>query len=158
LLRKTGKGIKLAIDYYNRWVTQVIYFFKLKDNTSISLEYLLGVLNSSLLQKYFFLKHADPYRNDFPHLTQKVFLRLPIKIPRLSFEHEIANQIHNTAITLQSEYQRIYDQKIDSSEEILIDRSIAKLERKMNNLVFSIYQLTSDQQDQIRSLFPKILD
>ncbi len=158
LLRKTGKGIKLVIDYHDRWVNQVIYFFKLKDDTSITLEYLLGVLNSSLIQKYFYLKYADPYRSDFPHLTQKIFLKLPIKIPILNFENELANQIHITAIRLQSEYQRIYDQKMNQSEELLINQSIVKLEKKMNDLVFSLYHLTSHQQDQIRSLFSNIFN
>lgn len=153
LLRKTGKGIKLVIDYHNRWVSQVIYFFKLKDDTSVTLEYLLGVLNSSLIQKYFYLKYADPYRSDFPHLTQKIFLRLPIKIPILNFENELANQIHTTAVRLQSEYQRLFDQKMNPSEELIINQLIVKLEKKMNDLVFSLYQLTSHQQDQIRLLF-----
>ncbi|MFW9904566.1 MAG: Eco57I restriction-modification methylase domain-containing protein, partial [Candidatus Thorarchaeota archaeon] len=70
LLRKTGYGIKTAIDYDNRWVNQVVYFFKLKKKASIPLEYLMGVLNSKVINKYFFVKFADPYRQDFPHFTQ----------------------------------------------------------------------------------------
>lgn len=42
LLRKTGYGIKTAIDYEDRWVNQVVYLFKLKKNSPVTLEYLLG--------------------------------------------------------------------------------------------------------------------
>ncbi len=153
LLRKTGHGIKIAIDYHNRWVNQVIYFFKLNTDTLVSLEYLLGILNSVLIQKYFFLKYADPYRKDFPHLTQKIFLKLPIKIPRSSSDQRIADQIHKTAVNLQSKYQNLYDEQMDLSNARLVNQQIKQLEKRMNNFVYSIYGLDSQMQDQIRNLF-----
>ena len=157
LLRKTGRGIKTAIDYNNRWVSQVVYIFKLKKNVSVPLEYIMGVLNSRLIHKYYYMEFADPYRQDFPHFTQKRFLRLPIKVPVTYDEKSLTDKISEKAKLLQSQYQRRYSQIQQPQEKTVnveqIDQKIQKLEKEIDNLVFKIYQLTTDQEKEIRSEF-----
>ena len=156
LLRKTGRGIKTAVDYYNRWVSQVVYLFKLKENTLISLEYIMGVLNSKLISKYFFTEFADPYREDFPHFTQKKFLRLPIKIPTTDRELKTVKQVAEDAKRLQSQYQKKYSllnqksSKLDPNVENL-NVKIQKLESRIDNLVFNLYRIPPDLQKEVYS-------
>ncbi|MFX1517454.1 MAG: TaqI-like C-terminal specificity domain-containing protein, partial [Promethearchaeota archaeon] len=151
LLRKTGYGIKTAIDYSNRWVNQVIYIFKLKKSTSVPLEYIMGVLNSSLIHRYFFIRFADPYRRDFPHFTQKKFLHLPIRIPNTDRELDLAKQVAKDAKTLQCICQKRYslmNQK--SSEKNLkvtnLDENIQELEKNIDKLVFTLYEIPPNLQ------------
>ncbi|MFX1506526.1 MAG: N-6 DNA methylase [Promethearchaeota archaeon] len=151
LLRKTGYGIKTAIDYDNRWVNQVVYFFKLKKKASIPLEYLMCVLNSKLINKYFFIEFADPYRQDFPHFTQKKFLCLPIRIPTTDRESNLVRIISNDAKTLQSLYQKknslVNQEYPDKGLNIKeLDQKIREFENEINNLIFDLYEITPDLQ------------
>ena len=153
LLRKTGLGIKTAIDYDNRWVNQVVYLFKLKNNVSITLEYIMGVVNSKLINKYFFIEFADPYRQDFPHFTQKRFLRLPIKTPVTDIEAALADQIGKKAKILQSQYQRRYSLTQQFQEKNVnmeqLNQKIQQLEKEIDNLVCEMYNLTPNQKREI---------
>ncbi len=142
LLRKTGQGIKIVIDYENRWVSQVIYIFKPRDNSPVSLEYLLGVLNSTLIQQYFYLKYTDRYRTDFPHFTQNKFLKIPIKIPNIDSEYHLAAEIQNSAKQLQSEYQSLFDKTPKMLDSSVANSTIKKLEKRINELVLRIYNIT----------------
>ncbi|UCG01779.1 MAG: N-6 DNA methylase [Candidatus Heimdallarchaeota archaeon] len=156
LLRKTGHGIKTAIDYNNRWVNQVVYLFKLKKNTLISLEYIMGVINSKLISKYFFIEFADPYRQDFPHFTQKKFLRLPIKVPTSKNESNLVNQVAECARTLQSHYQEKYfvlNSQLREKEINLenLNKKIEKLEKEIDDSVFRLYEITPEIKRQVLS-------
>lgn len=157
LLRKTGYGIRTAIDYENRWVNQVVYLFKLKKNVSVTLEYIMGVLNSKLMDKFFFIEFADPYRQDFPHFTQKKFLRLPIKVPITNNEVTLVNQVGEKAKMLQSQYQRFFSlaQEIESikGERRELNPRILQLEKEIDDLVFKIYRLTPLHKREILSEF-----
>ncbi|MHA2202511.1 MAG: TaqI-like C-terminal specificity domain-containing protein, partial [Candidatus Hodarchaeales archaeon] len=156
LLRKTGHGIKTAIDYNNRWVNQVVYFFKLKKNVSVTLEYIMGVLNSKLIDKYFFMEFADPFRKDFPHFTQKKFLRLPIKVPITENEFYLVNQVSEKAKTLQSQYQKKYSLLRQSFQENdlkigELDQKIQQLDVEIDELIFKLYEITPDHQKEVFS-------
>ena len=151
LLRKTGYGIKTAIDYSNRWVNQVIYLFKLKKHASVPLEYIMGVLNSTLIHSYFFIEFADPYRRDFPHFTQKKFLRLPIRIPNTDHEFNLVKQVAKAAKTLQCLYQKrnsFINQKSPKSNlnVVRLDGKIQELEKNVDELVLNLYEIPPDLQ------------
>ena len=153
LLRKTGRGIRTVIDYDNRWVNQVVYLFKLKKNAPVNLEYIMGVLNSRLMNKYFFIKFADPHRQDFPHFTQKKFLRLPIKMPVIEDEVILANQVCTKVKVLQSQYQRKYSLVQRFKEKNLnieqLDQRIQLLEKEIDDLVFKLYEITPKQKQEV---------
>ncbi|MFX0141834.1 MAG: Eco57I restriction-modification methylase domain-containing protein [Candidatus Hodarchaeota archaeon] len=144
LLRKTGHGIKTAIDYDDRWVNQVVYLFKLKKNSPVTLEYLLGLINSKLISKYFYIKYADPLREEFPHFTQRMFLRIPIRVPRTKNESVLAKQIEEKASLLQRKYQKrdLYSENSKIKQEF--DYEISNIDKEIDECVFKIYQLIPD--------------
>ncbi len=153
LLRKTGHGIRTVIDYENRWVSQVVYIFQLKSlatQNSISLEYILGVLNSKLIYYYYYHKYADPFRDTFPHFTQNKFLDLPIRIPVSSDERELVEKIAKQAHFLQLEYHRI--NKLNDSEKHLAKllRELKQLENRLNLDVFLLYEISKEDQEIIK--------
>ncbi|MHA1542736.1 MAG: Eco57I restriction-modification methylase domain-containing protein [Candidatus Hodarchaeales archaeon] len=144
LVRKTGKGMNWVIDYNNRWVSQVVYIFQLRENLSepymsITLEYLLGILNSQIKKKYVTSKFLDPNRTEFPHFVQKSILQLPIKIP-LSKEHiELSTTIRNIAAVLPQLYQQQHEEELTRKRNIL--EQIEKKEEEMENAVKTIYSI-----------------
>lgn len=151
LLQKTGHGIKAVIDYKNRWVIQVVYMFKLKERTPVSLEYILGVVNSTLIHKYFYLEVADPFQKEFPHFTQKKFLQLPIKIPTTEDELFLAYQISKKAKLLQTLHQKKYflnqkRSKSRNSPQVEINKQINELETEVDGLVMEMYRIPSEQR------------
>lgn len=81
LLRKTGEGIKAAIDVDDRMVIQVIYILKRRESSPFEEFYTLGILNSNLMEFYYHNTFGEKDRKTFPHLTQGKVLELPLKLP-----------------------------------------------------------------------------
>lgn len=92
IIRKTGSGIRAVVDYQGYYVIQVIYILKKKDNWPLSLEYIAAVLNSSLMNFYYFEKFGERDKKTFPHLRQTHILSLPIKHPN-NLDHVVANHV-----------------------------------------------------------------
>jgi hypothetical protein len=140
LLRKTGKGMNWVIDYDERWVSQVVYIFKLREDLekkfrSITLEYLLGILNSNVMQQYINAKFLDPERNDFPHFIQKTILQLPIKVPNNSGEEIKVRSVSEKASHLQKLHQMEYDLDFNLQKEIISS------EQEIEKIVKELYSL-----------------
>ena len=111
LVRKTGSQMNWVIDYSDTWVSQVVYIFKLREEalkkySTISLEYLLGILSSDLMNFYIHSKFYEKDRKDFPHLIQSSLLELPIRIPQIVEEENIIKNIEGYVSELQKAYQK----------------------------------------------------
>ena len=148
LVRKTGKGMNWVIDYNNRWVSQVVYIFQLRENLStdyksISLEYLLGILNSQIMKKYVTSKFLDPNRTEFPHFVQKTILQLPIKIPLSEEEIGLSRTIRNIATKLQLLYQQQHEEGSTTKRKGKLQDQIQKNEEEMEKAVKTIYSIIS---------------
>ena len=140
LLRKTGKGMNWVIDYEDRWVSQVVYIFKLREDLDekfevITIEYLLGILNSDIMQQYINAKFLDPERNDFPHFIQKSILQLPIKVPNNSREEIKVRSVGEKASHLQNLYQIQYDSDSNLQKEIISS------EEEIEEIIKELYSL-----------------
>jgi hypothetical protein len=148
LVRKTGKGMNWVIDYQNRWVSQVVYVFQLRENLnkvykSISLEYLLGILNSQIMKKYVNSKVLDPNRTEFPHFVQKSILQLPVKIPLSEEEIELSRTIRNIATKLQLLYQQQHEEGSSTKRKGTFSKQIQKNEEELEMAVKTIYSIIS---------------
>ena len=146
LVRKTGKGMNWVIDYQGRWVSQVVYIFQLRDNLSenlglISLEYLLGILNSKMMKEYVNSKFLDPERTEFPHFVQKSILQLPIKIPISKEEIALYGIISEMASTLQQLYQQLHEEGLKAKGNSDLKDQIQKNEEEMEKAVKTIYSI-----------------
>ncbi len=120
LIRKTGLGINAVIDYEYRYFLQCIYSFKPKPSCDLSLEYLLGCLNSKLMAFYYFNVYGEKDRKTFPHLVQSKVLELPVRAISKSKQAEIAKLV-----------SRILE--LNGSEDT------SELERKIDDLVYDAY-------------------
>ncbi len=149
LVRKTGNKMNWVIDFDNRWVSQVVYIFQMKkkipsEYKNISLEYLLGVLNSKLMMRYIQSKFFDPNRTDFPHFVQNSILNLPIRIPHDQGELTSVITIGKLALKLQKTYQDLYSCSSDSYEVEKKKNTIREWEDELEMNLESLYSIPKD--------------
>jgi adenine-specific DNA-methyltransferase len=79
LVRKTGVGIKAAIDGTRAFTTQVVFHYSPRGSEpEFLLDYLLGVLNSRVLAAYHLRTNGDSEWRSHPYITQSVIEQLPV--------------------------------------------------------------------------------
>lgn len=118
LVRKTGVGLRAAIDESGALTTQTVFHVVLQDHdTPWLLDYLQGILNSRVLLALHLRRSGDTQWRSHPYVTPKVFTALPIPDPTPN-TRTIAL---STAIAEASrDLRRSYDIKKDLSLESLI--------------------------------------
>lgn len=81
LIRKTGIGIKAAIDTSGAYTNQVVFHYIAKEEKHVPdfiTEYVQAVLSSRVLMAYYLQKYGDNEWRSHPYITQKVISQLPI--------------------------------------------------------------------------------
>jgi len=81
VIRKTGVGIKAAIDTSGSYTNQVVFIYKPNQNRrppEFVLEYFQGVLCSRVMLAYYLKKKGDNEWRSHPYLTQKIIAELPV--------------------------------------------------------------------------------
>lgn len=82
LVRKTGLGIKAALDLSGDYTNQVVFMYYRKDQTvpDFFLYYVLGVLCSRVALSYFLRTHGEVEWKSHPYVTQKILNSIPIPV------------------------------------------------------------------------------
>jgi len=133
LVRKTGKGINATIDNSNNFVIQVIYIFKINVDTELTEEYILSLINSKVIEYWYFNVFADRERETFPHLTQGKFLKIPVK--------EISQKAQKPFIEI---VELVMEKK-------KAGKDTDDLEKEIDELVMDLYELTDEEKEIIRN-------
>lgn len=84
LVRKTGVGLKAAIEERDRATNQVVYHCKLRTDVDVpefALYYALGVLSSRVLLAYHLRRGGENEWRSHPYVTPGVLKRLPLPLP-----------------------------------------------------------------------------
>lgn len=137
LVRKTGLGISASIDYENRYTLQTVFHFIKKEETPsyITVEYVLGVLNSRVLLYYHLKKSGEMEWKSHPYVTQSSIKEFPIPLINKDDVERIklANEISSTV------------KKILSSNKDGI--SSLKLDLKIESLVMQLYGISKEEYE-----------
>lgn len=146
VIRKTGVGISATIDYSGATTTQVVYILKRKPRAvrSISIEALLGILNSRAMYYYLVKVYGETEWRSHPYLTQSQILELPIPIPteeNLSMLHEVEKLVRATC----KENDGISEQH---------DAMIEKLVASLYGLTPKDYESVYETIDTVQDLLP----
>ena len=148
LIRKTGRGINAVLDTKGYYVIQVIYIFKKLDISSpINEKYFLALLNSKLMSFYYFCTFGEKHKKAFPHLKQTQILRLPIRPIDFSNPDDVA--MHNQLVQLVDimlELNRRLQSAPTESDRERIRLQIQSTDRKIDNLVYKLYNITEDEK------------
>jgi len=83
LIRKTGVGLKAAIDNSGALTNQVVFHYKSKPGRTPAffLDYVLGVLCSRTMLAYHLKRTGDNEWRSHPYVTQKTIAELPVPVP-----------------------------------------------------------------------------
>jgi adenine-specific DNA-methyltransferase len=81
LVRKTGLGIKAAIDTTGAFTNQVVFHYVARPGGVVpefAMDYVLGVLNSRVLLAYYLKSLGETEWRSHPYVTQAVLAKLPV--------------------------------------------------------------------------------
>ena len=128
MLRKTGNDLITSYDDKQYYTDQSIYNIYLKNNSNLSLKYVLSLLNSKLLNYYFKTKmvtNADVY----PYIKGIHLKKLPLIEISLNY---------------QKPFIYIVDQ-ILTSKKANTQANTTALEAEIDQLVYELYGLTDEE-------------
>ena len=132
LVRKTGVGLKAAVDNSGSITNQVVYHYRIDDEGDRPdwyLDFLEGVLCSRIMYAYYLKSHGETEWRSHPYITQSTLARLPIPmIGSMGPIWKRAREIANATIRLRA--------RMTLEEELAVE-----------NLVAGLYRLTNDECD-----------
>jgi len=153
LIRKTGIGIKSAIDLSGAYTNQVVFHYVAKDETFVPkfiTEYVQGILSSRVLMSYYLQKYGDNEWRSHPYITQKVISQLPIpdfKKSKKAYKlaEEIAENVKQMSNANSDEYS-----KLDIQIEKLVVKIFSLSNKDCKWVINTLKE--SEQLEPIRSL------
>ncbi len=124
----------------------------LMSTDEISLEFILGLLNSKLMSWFFLNRSNIGLRDDFPKIVLRESRSLPIRdITDKNFElDELEAQITNYVKQLLSLSRELELATIPSDKDVLL-RQIGTVDQKLDNFVYKLYGLTDSEINTIES-------
>jgi hypothetical protein len=126
LVRKTGIGITASIDYEDSITNQVVYILKMKKEfeNKITLEFILGFLNSRAMTYYLIKKYGENEWRTHPYMTQTSLMNLPF--PTINFDDERTKKVIKKVTSLIFKEVNNSDQKnISKKTDLFIERMVA---------------------------------
>lgn len=131
LVRKTGLGIKAALDKGGVMTTQTVYSCRYVDpENAFPMEYYLALLNSRLVYYYYLKMYGETEWKSHPYITKKILFSLPLKKPS-SKNAELCAEIALLCAELMQCHSREKDLALEG-------------------LVFELYGITHEERERIR--------
>lgn len=147
VLRETGSRIVATLDLEHRYLLSTLYglYWKNRENKE-SLQYLLGLLNSSLAT--FFVKAIalDLTAGAFTKIRTNQLARLPI--PTLDFNNHDERKMHDRMVQLVEQMLALRKQLPEAKtghEQTMLQRQIDATDRQIDKLVYELYELTPEE-------------
>jgi hypothetical protein len=126
LIRQTANKIMAAYDDDKWYCLKSGIIIQLPNNTKLNYKYLVGLLNSSLMD-FLYNDLVNEENRIFPEVKPIQLFKLPIKIAEVSMQNEISNLV-DRIITLKKEGKETTDP-----------------ENELNKHIFEIYGLTKEE-------------
>ncbi|MBN1651979.1 MAG: N-6 DNA methylase [Bacteroidales bacterium] len=141
----SGNPMKIYAGYTNLelYNTQSIFNIILKSDAIINIKYLLGILNSNLINFYHKNKYLDLSKNLFQKILIQNCKRFPL--PQFTTENKISiDEITKLVDQLLQLNQEKAETKIPSRIE-QIQSKIDYFENSINQIVYQLYNLTEEE-------------
>ena len=141
-------ALRLTATYDKRklYCLNTLYSLILTDSL-YDLKYVLGVLNSQLMQFYFSRKYVSSHvRGGYLRFKPMFTNQLPIR--RIDFENPQDVKMHDDLVAIVERmldlHKRLKDAK--GEEKKNLERQIARTDRKIDNLVYDLYGITEEER------------
>ncbi|MCX7185175.1 MAG: N-6 DNA methylase [Nitrosospira sp.] len=144
LLRKTGNSLIATIDTSGKFPEQSLYFL-FNNKTPVDFKYLLGLLNSKLLN-FYFTTSAITNRNSIAQLKKVDLDQFPIKY--LDLTEGEARISHDKIVALVEKMLALHEQFAVAKtpqDTTLLQRQITATDRQIDQLVYALYGLTDEE-------------
>lgn len=115
------------------------FSLRLKDESGLTPEVLLGLVNSTLLHWYL-SRISSKFRGGWVTCTKQYFTRLPIRLPSHSNSADISEFL-STVETILVLYKRL-DEVKSQHDRTQLQRRIEATDRQIDRLVYELYGLT----------------
>jgi len=131
---------QFALDENGEYTFTSGYGITLKSDSELSLKYVLGLLNSKVLDYY--LKHVStPMQNGFFRYFTQFIERLPIRA--INFADSDEKAVHDKLVSLVERMLFLHKQSPRTPQEKeMIQREIESTDQAIDSLVYQLYSLT----------------
>ena len=123
-----------------------IYNVYLKDDITISLKFILGLINSKLI-KYYWRKMNSDEKKTFPKIKKEAILSIPIK--KIDEQNKSEKSLHDEIVHLVTTMLQLQQQKQHSTlpdQQQQLEQRIAYTDDKINEKVYALYGLTEEER------------
>lgn len=140
-----------ALDESGQYAFTSGYGITLKDSISETYKYILGLLNSKVLD--FYLKQVSTsLRGGFFRYFTQFIEKIPIRT--LKFDNPNDVTMHNKMVELVDQMlelnKKLAESKVPQTAEML-RRQIKSIDRQINQLVYLLYDLTREEIESVES-------
>jgi hypothetical protein len=119
------------------------YGIVIKDTANVSYKYLLGLLNSKLLD-YYLKKISSPFRGGYFAFNKQYIELLPIRT--LNFNDSTEKAAHDRMVSLVEHMLSLHKQSARTPQEKeMIQREIESTDGEIDSLVYELYGLTEEE-------------
>jgi len=144
----SGNPLRIYAGYTNEelYNTQSVFNIVVKPGNSISIKYLLALLNSCLMNFYHSNKYLDLSKNLFQKILIQNCKRFPVKIINVANKKE--KSIHDEILKLVEQLLSLNKEKVDTKLPDRIEQLKIRIEHtdnRINQLVYHLYELTDDE-------------
>jgi hypothetical protein len=147
-VRETGARITATLDLDNRYFLSSLYavYPKQSNPANVSLEYILGIVNSSLATWFVSIVAFELTKGAFTKIRTNQLARLPIR--RINFSDPADKARHDRMVQLVESMLALHKHKAAArtqAEQEQFQRQIDATDRQIDALVYELYGLTSDE-------------
>jgi hypothetical protein len=145
LMRRTDDHLRSSLEDESAICVNSCHVIKFHENMQpFAYEYLLGVLNSSLLQRVFELQNPQMVGKVFAEIKVIYVERLPIAVPRGGFQLALRDRITGQVQTMLKLVKKHEVARMDH-ERTALERQIEGTDRQIDKLVNDLYGLTQEE-------------
>lgn len=151
LLRKTGLPLFAAYDESGAYPEQSLYF--LFDNrTTMSLKYFTALLNSQVFN-FVYQNRLVTNKNSTPQLKKVDLDRFPIRV--VDTQNTVDKKAHDDIVNEVDKLLKLQPQLAATTvptQQIQLQRELTQAKRRINQLVYDLYNLSQADIDQVEAL------
>lgn len=144
ITRQIGQFPIFALDTKGHQCLNTVFMILLQ-SSDLDVKYVLGVLNSQLIKKYWMERFYD-HRKTFPKIKGTYLKLLPIRI--IDFTNSTDKSQHDRMVSLVEQMLNLHEQLNESSTSIdkdKIQKKIDDIDQEIDQLVYELYGLTDDE-------------
>ncbi|MCK4467731.1 MAG: N-6 DNA methylase [Desulfobacterales bacterium] len=146
LMRRTDDRILACIDSDSAIAVNSCHVISLKNETDLSLLYVLGLINSMLMQKIFALQNPQMVNKVFAEIKVIYVKRFPIRA--IDFSDPTDKTRHDGMVELVEQmldlHKQLAEAKVPQSKTVL-QRQVDTTDRQIDRLVYELYELTEEE-------------